>query len=137
MDHPHNEILFWTVEGGIIPLIGLLIMAGGFLIVIWRTEQKSSWSMLGLTFPILIHTQLELPFYISLIHWVLFIFIIYMIDSDISKQFEINIEFLSIFRVVSLAIPIIISIYMATTLQTASVITQFERTGYKLSLIHI
>ena len=131
MDHPHNEILFWTVEGGIIPLIGLLIMAGGFLIVIWRTEQKSSWSMLGLTFPILIHTQLELPFYISLIHWVLFIFIIYMIDSDISKQFEINIEFLSIFRVVSLAIPIIISIYMATTLQTASVITQFERTGYK------
>ena len=87
--------------------------------------------MLGLTFPILIHTQLELPFYISLIHWVLFIFIIYMIDSDISKQFEINIEFLSIFRVVSLAIPIIISIYMATTLQTASVITQFERTGYK------
>ena len=131
MDHPHNEILFWSVEGVIIPLIGLLIMAGGFLIAIWRTEQKSSWSMLGLTFPILIHTQLELPFYISLIHWVLFIFIIYIIDSDISKQFEINIEFLSIFRVVSLAIPIIISIYMATTLQTASVITQFERTGYK------
>ena len=131
MDHPHNEILFWTVEGGIIPLIGLLIIAGGLLMIVWRTKQKSSWSMLGLVFPILIHTQLELPFYISLIHWVLFIFIIYMIDSDLSKQFEINVEFLSIFRVVSLAIPIIISIYMATTLQTASVITQFERTGYK------
>jgi len=131
MDHPHNEILFWTVEGGIIPLIGLLIIAGGLLMIVWRTKQKSSWSMLGLVFPILIHTQLELPFYISLIHWVLFIFIIYMIDSDLSKQFEINVEFLSIFRVVSLAIPIIILIYMATTLQTASVITQFERTGYK------
>ena len=131
MDHPHNEILFWTVEGGIIPLIGLLVIAGGLLMIVWRTKQKSSWSMLGLVFPILIHTQLELPFYISLIHWVLFIFIIYMIDSDLSKQFEINVEFLSIFRVVSLAIPIIILIYMATTLQTASVITQFERTGYK------
>ena len=131
MDHPHNEILFWAVEGGIIPLIGLLIIAGAFLIMTWRTKQKSSMAMLGLALPILIHTQLELPFYISLIHWFLFIFIIYMTDSDISKQFEINIEILSIFRVLSLSIPIIISFYMITTLRTASAITRFERTGYK------
>lgn len=131
MDHPHNEILFWTVEGGIIPLIGLLIMAGGLLIIIWRAKLKSAWGMLGLTFPVLIHTQLELPFYISLVHWVTFIFIIYMIDNEFSKQFEINVEFVSIFRILSLSIPIIISIYMATTLKTAAVITQFERTGYR------
>ena len=131
MDHPHNEILFWAVEGGIIPLIGLLIIAGAFLNMTWRSKQKSSMAMLGLVLPILIHTQLELPFYISLIHWFLFIFIIYMIESEISRQFEINIEFLSIFRVLSLSIPIIISVYMATTLKTASAITRFERTGYK------
>ena len=29
MDHPHNETLFWMAEGGISPLIGLLIIAGG------------------------------------------------------------------------------------------------------------
>ena len=131
MDHPHNEILFWAVEGGIIPFIGLLIIAGAFLNMTWRTKQKISMAMLGLVLPILIHTQLELPFYISLIHWFLFIFIIYMTDSDISKQFEINIEILSIFRVLSLSIPIIISFYMNTTLRTASAITRFERTGYK------
>ena len=131
MDHPHNEILFWIVEGGIIPFIGLLIIAGAFLNMTWRTKQKSSMAMLGLVLPILIHTQLELPFYISLIHWFLFIFIIYMIDSEISRQFKINIELPSIFRVLSLSIPIIISVYMATTLKTASAITRFERTGYK------
>ena len=54
-----------------------------------------------------------------------------MIDSEISRQFEINIELLSIFRVLSLSIPIIILVYMATTLKTASAITRFERTGYK------
>ena len=131
MDHPHNEILYWTVEGGIIPLIGLLIIAGAFLIMIWRTNQKSSMAMLGLSLPIFIHTQLELPFYISLIHWFLFIFIIYMIDSEISRQFEINIELLSLFRILSLSIPIIITVYMTTTLITASSITRFERTGYR------
>ena len=131
MDHPHNEILFWAVEGRIIPLIGLLIIAGAFLIMIWRTNQKSSMAMLGLSLPIFIHTQLELPFYISLIHWFLFIFIIYMIDSEISRQFEINIELLSLFRILSLSIPIIITVYMTTTLITASSITRFERTGYR------
>ena len=131
MDHPHNEILFWTVEGGIIPLVGLLIMAGGLLIMIWRTNLKGAWAMLGLTFPVLIHTQLELPFYISLVHWVTFIFIIYMIDNELSNSFKVNVEFVSIFRILSLSIPIIISIYMATTLKTAAVITQFERTGYR------
>ena len=131
MDHPHNEILFWTVEGGILPLIGLLIMAGGFLNMIWRVKQKKAWAMLGILLPILLHTQLELPFYISLVHWIIFIFIIYMIDSEFGNHFEIKVRFSSIICVFSLAIPVIISVYMATTLQTASVITQFERTGYK------
>ena len=135
MDHPHNEILFWAVEGGIISLIGLLTIAGAFLIMIWRTKRKSSIAILGLPLPILVHTQLELPFYISLIHWFLFIFIIYMVDSNISKQFKINIEFPSIFCVLSFAFPIIISVYMATTLKTASAITRFERTGYKNPLL--
>ena len=54
-----------------------------------------------------------------------------MIDNELSNSFEVNVEFVSIFRILSLSIPIIISIYMATTLKTAAVITQFERTGYR------
>ena len=54
-----------------------------------------------------------------------------MIDSEISRQFKINIALPSIFRVLSLSIPIIISVYMTTTLITASAITRFERTGYR------
>ena len=29
--HPHNEFLFWLVEGGILPIIGFLIMIIGFI----------------------------------------------------------------------------------------------------------
>jgi O-antigen polymerase len=77
VDHPHNETLLWMVEGGIAPLIGLLIIAGGFLIMIWRAKSPEAWATAGLILPILIHTQLELPFYLSLIHWFLFIFLLY------------------------------------------------------------
>ena len=131
MDHPHNELLFWTVEGGILPLVGLLIMAGGFLNMIWRVKQKKAWAILGILLPILIHTQLELPFYISLVHWIIFIFIIYLIDSEFGNHFETKVSFSSIFRFLSFVIPVVVTVYMGTTLKTASVITQFERTGYK------
>ena len=131
MDHPHNELLFWTVEGGILPLVGLLIMAGSFLNMIWTVKQKKAWAILGILLPILIHTQLELPFYISLVHWIIFIFIIYLIDSEYGNHFETKVSFSSIFRFLSFVIPFVITVYMGTTLKTASVITQFERTGYK------
>ena len=85
VDHPHNETLFWMVEGGIIALIGLLIIAGGFLIMIWRAKSPEAWAAVGLILPILIHTQVELPFYLSLIHWFLFIFLLYCIDEDFGE----------------------------------------------------
>ena len=131
MDHPQNELLFWTDEGGILPLVGLLVMAGSFLKMIWTVKQKKSGAILGILLPILIHTQLELPFYISLVHWIIFIFIIYLIDSEYGNHFETKVSFSSIFRFLSFVIPFVITAYMGTTLKTASVITQFERTGYK------
>ena len=47
MSHPHNEFLFWTVEGGIIPFIGMLIIFFAFIIMIWKTKKQrlaNSWN---------------------------------------------------------------------------------------------
>ena len=131
MSHPHNEILFWTVEGGVLPFIGLLIISGGFIALIWNTKQKKAWFMIGMTIPILLHTQLELPFYISLIHWFIFIFLLYMLDDQFGTKFELNIALLSPFRIFSIVIPSTVTFYMLTTLESAKLITEFERTGYK------
>ena len=130
MDHPHNEPLFWMVEGGIIPLAGLLIIAGGFLIMLWKVKQKKAWAMAGLITPILIHTQLELPFYLSLIHWFIFIFLLYCMDEEYGIWHEAKIRLTVFIRIVAILLPIIIISYMATTLQTARAITRFERTGF-------
>jgi len=129
--HPHNETLFWMVEGGIVPLIGLLIIAGGFLIMLWRAKSPEAWGTAGLIIPILIHTQVELPFYLSLIHWFLFIFLFYCIDEDFGEWHVKKMPWKIFPRVVAVIIPGIIIPYMVTALQTGFVITKFERTGLK------
>jgi len=131
MDHPHNETMFWMVEGGIIPFAGLLIIAGGFLIMIWKVKKKEAWAMAGLVTPILIHTQLELPFYLSLVHWFIFIFLLYSMDEEYGIWHEVKKIRLTVsIRIIAILLPIIIISYMATTLQTAKAITRFERTGF-------
>ena len=131
MDHPHNEILFWTVEGGIIPLIGILFIVGSFLNIIWKAKKTRAWSYLILLLPITIHLQLELPFYISAIHWFTFIFLTFIVDTEHGKKYEMPINAPSFFKVSSIMFPLIVCTYMLTTLQTMSLITKYERTGYK------
>ena len=130
MSHPHNEFLFWTVEGGIIPLIGMLIIFFAFIIMIWKAKKNKGWLIAGTTVPILIHTQLELPFYISLVHWFIFIYLLYMIDDQVGDKSEINISFVYPFRIFSMVIPIAMSVYMITALESGRLITKFEPTGY-------
>ena len=131
MDHPHNELLFWTAEGGILPLIGILIIAGSFLNMVWKTKLKSGWLYFTMLLPILVHTQLELPFYISTIHWFIFIFLIFMIDERYGYKHELDISNLSLFKGISLIFPLLVCIYMFTTLQSTRLLTKYERSGYK------
>ena len=131
MDHPHNEILFWTVEGGIAPLLGILFIVGSFLNIVWKAKKNIAWSQLILLLPITIHLQLELPFYISTIHWFTFIFLTFIVDTEHGTEYEIGINARSFFRVFSIMFPLIVCTYMLTTLQTMSLISKYERTGYK------
>ena len=131
MDHPHNEILFWTVEGGIIPLLGILFIVGSFLNIVWKAKKNRAWSLLAVLLPITIHLQLELPFYVSAIHWFTFIFLTFIVDTEYGKGYEIAINARSFFRVFSIIFPFIICTYMLTTLQTMSLMIRNERTGYK------
>ena len=131
IDHPHNETLFWMVEGGIAPLIGLLIIAGGFLIMIWRAKSPDPWAAAGLVLPILIHTQLELPFYLSLIHWFLFLFLLYYIDEEFGQKMMKKMPLKIFPAIVAILIPSITILYLITVLQTGYVITKYERSRFK------
>ncbi|EPL9180886.1 Wzy polymerase domain-containing protein [Serratia marcescens] len=92
--HPHNEILLWVSEGGAVALVGVLLLAvagGRVVLQAWRRDRQavttSPSSLAGVAtslcialLPILIHMQLEYPFYLSILHFVVFLLLFAMAD---------------------------------------------------------
>lgn len=76
--HPHNELIYWLVEGGIISIIGILAATVFTLIQLIKVGWQRGWGYAALLFPIILHTQVELPFYISNTHWFLLLFLLFL-----------------------------------------------------------
>lgn len=130
MDHPHNEVLYWGVEGGILAIFGLLLAAGGVLLKIRKSKLDTQFALLALISPIFIHSQLEYPFYHSMLHWFTFIILLFWIDQLSCKYKKYRITGVSkiSLRVSSLVLPIITAFYMLSALHTNWILTKFETT---------
>ncbi len=85
--HPHNELLFWAIEGGFLALSGLMMIALAIVKEARRLGMRGI-AYVALLLPITIHTQVELPFYISSLHWFTFIFLLYLLLSHRLKVVE-------------------------------------------------
>ncbi|OIQ24836.1 PglL family O-oligosaccharyltransferase [uncultured Vibrio sp.] len=129
MDHPHNELLFWGVEGGLVPIIGILLAAGLVLARIYYAKKGTRLAMFSLFVPIVLHSQLEYPFYHSAIHWITFILLLFWVDQRVAnyKKTDFSRVAKSALRVFSVLLPVITSVYMVSALHTNHVLTQFER----------
>lgn len=136
LDHPHNELLYWAVEGGILPVIGLLVMGAA---VIWRVAGQS-WShglaLLALVVPITLHTQVEYPLYHSIAHWIFLLMLVWYIDETCGAFSAKGIVVYRyphklLLRFLAVSIPLFIVPFMLTALHTAWVVTKYERGGYK------
>jgi O-antigen polymerase len=75
ISHPHNELLLWQIEGGLVATLGILISF--FTILVISIKSKALYA-LPLLFPIAFHNQVELPFHISAIMWFLCLLLIFM-----------------------------------------------------------
>ncbi len=130
MDHPHNELLYWGVEGGIIPLIGILLAALLVLNRIMNTKKGTRLAVFALFVPIVLHSQLEYPFYHSAVHWLTFIILLYWIDQRATRMKSVSFSVISktVLRVMSLVVPILTAFYMLSALHTNYVLTKFETT---------
>jgi O-antigen polymerase len=69
--HPHNELLFWMDEGGLVALLAIGIAVIGVVLQLIRLGWGEGLALAALLLPIALHTQTELPFYISTYHWIL------------------------------------------------------------------
>ncbi|WP_243975062.1 PglL family O-oligosaccharyltransferase [Vibrio natriegens] len=130
MDHPHNELLYWAVEGGLLPIIGIFLAMTLVLHRIYQAKRGTRLALLALFIPIVLHSQLEYPFYHSLVHWVIFIILIYWVDQRVARYRQGGFTKItkSLLRIVSLALPTVFTFYMVSALHTNYILTKFETT---------
>lgn len=141
LDHPHNEFLYWAVEGGIAPMVGMVIMGGALLWRLASVRWVHAMGLLALVTPILLHTQTEYPLYHAIVLWWLLLTLIYIIDTEIeetnlasqgfSSWWDMECRLWLLLRFMAIAIPLLVVPFMLTAIHTAWVVTKYERGGYK------
>lgn len=90
VSHPHNELMFWLVEGGILVGLALFVLLLSVLINLIKLSKSRRYAYIALLIPISLHTQVELPFYISSLHWFLFLTILAMTLAPTTKVVGLN-----------------------------------------------
>ncbi|NCB79990.1 MAG: ligase [Bacilli bacterium] len=128
LDHPHNEVMFWLLEGGLVAVTGLMVFATGYI----RSLLKcAGWakriSLLALVLPLLFHAMVEYPFYHSVAHFFLFIVFLWLADAESGQQKVYACQYWFLARVVAIIIPLIVVPFMLTGLQAAYVLTKYDR----------
>ncbi|EOC0416703.1 O-antigen ligase family protein [Cronobacter malonaticus] len=76
--HPHNELLYAWFQGGVVALSGMLLLFAGWVKIViaaWRQGRVQTGYAL-LIIPLLVHLNLEYPFYQSFVHFGLFILLL-------------------------------------------------------------
>ncbi|NMU84798.1 ligase, partial [Vibrio parahaemolyticus] len=127
MDHPHNELLYWGVEGGLLPILGIFLAMALVLYRIYQAKRGTRLALLALFIPIVLHSQLEYPFYHSLVHWLIFVILLYWVDQRVSRYRQVGFSNVtkSLLRVFSLVLPVAFTFYMVSALHTNYVLTKF------------
>ncbi len=84
--HPHNEIIFWLMEGGLVAGLGLFLLLLAILLSLKKLPPSRRYVYTALLLPIVLHTQVELPFYISASHWFLFLLLLFVVMRPLQQR---------------------------------------------------
>jgi O-antigen polymerase len=119
VSHPHNEILFWLVEAGIVSIIGILIVCVAVMLALNNVGWSRGVAYFAMLIPIVLHTQVELPFYMSALHWLLFVILLAVIirHSMIIKQVNLSQMMTSLIKVNLLAGMLICCFFLIHTVR--------------------
>ncbi|MDY7116733.1 Wzy polymerase domain-containing protein [Halomonas sp. SSL-5] len=117
--HPHNELLYWGIEGGLLPLLGLVGFGSW---VFWRliTNGPAGERLLlaALLLPLVIHSMLELPFYHSQGHWLVLLVLMGMVARKCWQEKEKENRSNFGVRTGGVLIPAVLIVFMCTHFHT-------------------
>lgn len=127
LTHPHNDTLFWAVEGGVVPLLAILLLVIGFLSLLKGLTLKQALALMSLVIPITLHTQLEYPLYHSALHWLVLIVLVFYVANESEKTQQKPFQPTFALQLFALLIPIFTALFMLSNLHAISKVTEYER----------
>ncbi|AKJ43962.1 hypothetical protein QQ39_16255 [Pragia fontium] len=99
--HPHNELLLWWVEGGLIALMGMFMLLGCGLYLVrmalrddraknptLKRPAGEASALCIVLLPLALHTQTEYPFTLSSALWAIFLLLLAQLDRLTSSITE-------------------------------------------------
>lgn len=84
--HPHNELLYWMVEGGALALGGILLAVGAVVVRLVKLGWQRGMAMAALLAPLGMHALVEWPFYVSAYHWILLMLLLFIAFAGRDKH---------------------------------------------------
>jgi O-antigen polymerase len=124
LNHPHNELLLWGIEAGLLIVLLLMVFVAWLSWQIWRKGSLPNKSVWVCMLPIALHTQTELPFYTSAPHLILFA--VLLAESAPGKVYSIanSLDFLT--KSLAGLLVMFTSIFMITNLHTTALLMRYN-----------
>lgn len=127
--HPQNEPLLWAIEGGMVPFLAIVLASIMVIARIISAKKGSRLASFALLLPIAIQAQFSTLFYISSIHWITFIILLFWVDQRVARyrsqtllKWQKQIIFLA-----TLLIPLLSIVTISIILHDQQRLTQFRQ----------
>jgi O-antigen polymerase len=120
VSHPHNELMFWLVEGGVTAVLGLLAVVVGVLMSLTKLPKQRALLSAAMLLPIALHTQVELPLYVSALPWFVFLVILFVLFRPQSQQRVLQLSAIarSSVKITSLLLTTLLMVFYAHTVRS-------------------
>jgi O-antigen ligase len=112
VSHPHNETLFWLVEGGLIAGVGLFAILLAVILALKKIGWQRGGAYAAILLPLGLHTQVELPFYTSVVHWILFILLLFILFHNLSIRKPLTMTVMAIKTLGYVGVTIVVSLLL-------------------------
>ena len=128
--HPHNELLYWYLEGGVITLIAFILLITVLAKNIFHTKKRVRGKLLLLLVPILFHLQVELPFYHSIPHFIVFIILLAFINSKSGSvsHYVTSKMVISAIKILTLILFILVTVFSISAIHTSKQVFNYVKT---------
>ena len=126
--HPHNETLLWMVEGGLPAFIGILAIIVGISLALISTGFQRGGAYAAMLIPISLHTQVELPFYSSSVHWFLWLFLIFLVLRHQTRTVDVHLSQAAtrLIQVVTITFAVGVTAFMVNTARAQADLYRFS-----------